>query len=150
MGHSVETYRSVVQTVDLDGFGQMSPLAYAASFDCATWQFLARLNLTRGALKRKCRGVAVLDQRTQFHLDAVDGDLLEARSSLVAYSATTLRLRHCLYRSETGREIAVSEVLLACLDRRTRLSVPLPPEVVASARELMDEPPAVAIEPATA
>ena len=137
MTRLVETYRGVVTPAAVDPTCQLSDPSSGRCFEAATWRFLVQIGLTRQTMRQHAYRAAILEQFTQYQLDPEESELLEVRTELRNFSTRTLRFRHFLYMSSAVREIATCETLIACLALDTRRSMPLPPEVVVHARELL-------------
>ena len=125
----VETYRGFVYPWVIDHVGHMNVQFYTARFDEASWQFLAQLGLTPGFLKRNGRAAVAVDQRTQYKREVVAGTLLHITSELVSLGRTSIRFMHRMYDSESGEEVAVSELVGVYFDTDSRSAAPLPVNV---------------------
>jgi acyl-CoA thioesterase FadM len=147
MSRMVETYRGVVAPAAVaDLTCQLSDASFGRSFEAATWRFLVQIGLTPQTLRRHAYRAVILEQNSKYQLHLEESDLLEVRTELRCFSTRTLRFRHFLYMSSAEREIATSELLVACLDLETHLSVSLPSEVVLHARELLGYTPSAVHE----
>jgi acyl-CoA thioester hydrolase len=130
MSHqAIETYRGFVYPWVIDHIGHMNVQSYTGRFDEASWYFLAHLGLTPGFLKENSRGLVALDQRIQYKLEVLAGSLLDIRTGLLEVKTKTLRYVHTMRNSETGGEVANTELLIAFIDTIARKTVALPDEV---------------------
>lgn len=130
MSHpAIETYRGFVYPWVIDHIGHMNVQSYTGRFDEASWHFLAHLGLTPRFLKENSRGLVALDQRTQYKLEVLAGSLLDIRTHLLEVKARTLRYVHTMRNSESGEDVANTELLIAFIDTIARRTVPFPDEV---------------------
>lgn len=126
----LETYRGFIYPWQMDHVGHMNVQFYTARFDEATWHFFARLGLTPGFLKDNHRGMVALDQRTQYKKEVLAGSLLHIQTELLEIKRKTVRFMHHMYNSETGEEVATTELVGAYLDKDTRKTTELPQSVI--------------------
>ena len=136
MTEALETYRGVVYPWHIDQIGHMNVQFYTARFDEATWHFFAALGITSSYLKSNGRGMAAVDQHTQYRQELHAGDLIRITSELLEIKSKTVRFRHRMYNAETGEEVAVTDLVGVHLDTAARRSIPLPEEILDRARQL--------------
>ncbi|RZI44585.1 thioesterase [Herbaspirillum sp. HC18] len=136
---SIETYRGFVYPWSMDHIGHMNVQFYTARFDEATWHFFARLGITPGFLKENKRGMVALDQRTQYKQEVLAGSLLHIRTELIEIKSKTVRFLHRMYNSESGEEVATTELVGAFLDSELRKTTPFPQSVLDAAHALLDD-----------
>jgi len=132
MTKAVETYRGVVYPWQIDHVGHMNVQFYTARFDEATWHLCVALGLTPAFLKTHRRGMAALEQHTLYKRELHAGALIHITSELLEMKAKTARFVHRMHNSETGEEVASSELLAVFLDTDTRRTVPFPEEILKS------------------
>ena len=130
-----ETYRGVVYPWHIDQIGHMNVQFYTARFDEATWHFFAALGITPTYLKSNGRGMAAVDQQTQYRQELHAGDLIRITSELPEMKSQTLRVRHRMYNAETGEEVAVTGLVGVHMDTAARRSIALPEEILERARQ---------------
>ena len=135
MYRKIETHRGVVYPWLIDHVGHMNVQFYTARFDGATWQFLAQLGLTPSFLTRNHRSAVAVEQRTQYKRELVAGSLIHVTTELVSLGRLSIRFLHRMYDSETGEEVASSELVGVYFDVDARSSAPLPPSVHHLARD---------------
>lgn len=135
---SIETYRGFVYPWSMDHIGHMNVQFYTARFDEATWHFFARLGITPGFLKENKRGMVALDQRTQYKQEVLAGSLLHINTELLEIKRKTVRFLHRMINSETGQEVATTELVGAFLDAEVRKTTEFPQSVLDAAQALMD------------
>jgi len=136
MYKQVETHRGVVYPWMIDHVGHMNVQFYTARFDEATWQFLAQLGLSPSFLNRNHRSAVAVEQRTQYKRELVAGSLIHITTELASLGRSSIRFLHRMYDSETGEEVASSELVGVYFDVDNRSSAPLPPSVHHRARDL--------------
>jgi acyl-CoA thioester hydrolase len=134
MTQTMETYRGVVYPWHIDQIGHMNVQFYTARFDEATWHFFAALGITPAYLKNNGRGMAAVDQHTQYKQELHAGALINIGSELLEMKSKTVRFRHRMYNSETGEEVAVTELVGVHMDTTARRSVAIPPEILERAQ----------------
>jgi len=136
---SIETYRGFVYPWSMDHIGHMNVQFYTARFDEATWHFFARLGITPGYLKENKRGMVALDQRTQYKQEVLAGSLLHINTELLEIKRKTVRFLHRMVNSETGQEVATTELVGAFLDAEARKTAEFPQSVLDAAQAMMDQ-----------
>ena len=136
----IETYRGFVYPSVMDHVGHMNVQSYTARFDEATWQFLAQLGLTPSFLKRNQHGAVAVDQHTQYRREVLSGSLLHITTELISLGRTSIRVVHRMYDSETGDEVATTELVGVYFDLDRRAPTPLPAAVHRRATELRTAP----------
>jgi acyl-CoA thioester hydrolase len=109
---------------------------YTARFDEASWHFLAQMGLTPAFLKRNHRSAVAVDQRTQYRRELVVGSLVHIATELVSVGRTSIRFVHHMYDSETGEEVATSELVGVYFDTDIRAAAALPLAIHRRAGEL--------------
>lgn len=134
---AIETYRGFVYPWSLDHIGHMNVQFYTGRFDEATWHLFAKLGITQTFLKANKRGMAALDQRTQYKREVLVGSLLHITSELLEIKRKTVRFMHTMVNSETGEEVATTELVAAFLDAEARRATEFPPEIIEAAQALL-------------
>jgi acyl-CoA thioester hydrolase len=126
MYRAIETYRGFVYPWHIDHVGHMNVQFYTARFDEATWQFLNQLGLSPTHLRSTGRSAVAADQRTQYKREVLGGSLLHIATELLALGTRSLRFVHRMYDSETGEEVASTELVGVYFDTTRRVSIELP------------------------
>jgi acyl-CoA thioester hydrolase len=134
---AIETYRGFVYPWSLDHIGHMNVQFYTGRFDEATWHLFARIGITQTFLKENRRGMAALDQHTQYKREVLVGSLLHITSELLEIKRKTVRFMHRMYNSETGEEVASTELVAAFLDAEQRRATEFPPSILLAAQALL-------------
>ena len=132
----VETYRGVVRPHQLDHMGHMNVQWYTANFDDATWHLFSMLGMTSRYFEEEHRGMAAVEQTTNYHAELMAGDLLVCRSKATEVDRKAVKFVHHLYQAETGVLAATSALVGVHLDRQARKSCALPEFVARKFAEL--------------
>jgi len=127
---AIETYRGVVYPWQMDHMDHMNVQFYTARFDEATWHLFAALGMNSKYFRENRRGMAALDQRTQYKKELHAGALIRIASELLEMNPKTIRFRHRMYDTESGDEVATAEFLGAHIDTVARKAVPFPEAIV--------------------
>ena len=135
---ALETYRGVVYPWQLDHMDHMNVQFYTARFDEATWHLFAALGMTTSYFKKNHRGMAALDQRTLYKKELHAGALIRITSELLEMKPKTIRFLHRMYDTESGEEVASSELVGAHIDTDARKAVPFPDEIVGGQASFID------------
>jgi len=126
----IETYRGVVYPWQMDHMDHMNVQFYTARFDEATWHLFAALGMTTGYFKERRRGMAALEQRTLYKQELHPGALIRITSELLEMKPKTVRFLHRMYDTESGAEVATTELVGAHIDTDARKAVPFPDDIV--------------------
>jgi acyl-CoA thioester hydrolase len=127
---AIETYRGVVYPWQMDHMDHMNVQFYTARFDEATWHLFAALGMSTGYFRQNKRGMAALEQRTLYKKELHAGDLIRISSELLEAKPKTIRFMHRMYNTESGEEVATTELVGAHIDTDARKAVPFPEEIV--------------------
>ena len=127
---TIETYRGVVYPWQMDHMDHMNVQFYTARFDEATWHLFAALGMTTSYFKQNRRGMAALEQRTLYKQELHAGALIRISSELLEMKPKTIRFVHCMYDSESGAQVATTELVGAHIDTDARKAVAFPEEIV--------------------
>ena len=126
----IETYRGVVYPWQMDHMDHMNVQFYTARFDEATWHLFAALGMTTSYFKTNRRGMAALEQRTLYKQELHAGALIRISSELLEIKPKTIRFLHRMYDTESGAEVATTELVGAHIDTDARKAVPFAQEIV--------------------
>lgn len=133
----IETYRGVAYPHQLDHMGHMNVQWYTSKFDEGTWHLFSAAGITSDYMRDNDRGMAALEQKTNYKAEVMAGDLLVVRSQVLEIKSKTLRFLHVMYNAETGAEVARTELVAAHLDRKARRACPFPEAIVKICSDLM-------------
>ena len=126
----IETYRGIVYPHQLDHMEHMNVCWYTSKFDEATWHLMSAIGATQEYLRSHDKGLAALEQRTQYKIEVRAGELLVVRSRVNEIRNKIVRFEHRMFNSESEREVARMEVVGVHMDRDVRRASPFPQEVV--------------------
>jgi acyl-CoA thioester hydrolase len=110
---------------------------YAAKFDEATWHLLSVVGITNKYIQDNLRGMAALEQITNYKSEVVAGDLLVIRSKIIEVKSKTIRFVHVMFNAETEKQVATSELLGVHFDRAKRKSCDFPDYIKAKCEKLV-------------
>lgn len=127
---AIETYRGVVYPWQIDHMDHMNVQFYTARFDEATWHLFAALGMTTSYFKTNRRGMAALEQHTLYKKELHAGALIRISSELLEAKPKTIRFLHRMYDTESGEEVATTELVGAHIDTDARKAVPFPDAIV--------------------
>jgi acyl-CoA thioester hydrolase len=134
----IETYRGVAYPWLCDSMGHMNTQHYCALFDGATFHFLALMGGPR-QLKKNQRGWVDAKQTMEYRREILSGDLLVINSALTRVGRSSLGFRHELVDLEDGELRASSDHVTVHFDLDRRVSLILPAEMLATARQYIDD-----------
>jgi acyl-CoA thioester hydrolase len=120
------TFRGIVYPWHLDHMNHMNVRYYTASFDQASWVLLALLGLDTAYFERHGRGMAAIEQTTQYKRELRCGETFEIHSSIVELREKTMRMRHDLHKTRDGELAASTTILGVHIDAAARRGIPFP------------------------
>ncbi|MEJ8847579.1 acyl-CoA thioesterase [Variovorax rhizosphaerae] len=130
------TYRGTVYPWQCDHMGHMNVMWYTGKFDEAGWQFFGSLGLTPAWLKDAGRGMAAVEQLTQYRRELHAGDLVSIHSKLIEVKDKVLRIRHEMRRGDRADNVvAVSMLTAVFMDAAARKAIAFPPAMADGWRE---------------
>lgn len=121
---TIETFRGVVYPWHCDTMGHMNTQFYAGLYDGATLHFLAVL-CPSPMLKAAGYGWADVRQMIEYKKEAVNGDLLVVRTTLMRLGTKSIEYQHNLVNAETHELHATSAQVTVLFDLAQRRAVPL-------------------------
>ncbi len=113
----IETYRGVVYPYQLDHMDHMNVQWYTAKFDEGIWHLFSTVGITVEYIRKNNKGMAAVEQIIKYKAEAMPGDLLVVKSKILEIKDKSIRFLHIMYNSETGLEIATSELVGVHLGR---------------------------------
>src|SRR5450830_1674562 len=126
----IETYRGVVYPWQMDHMDHMNVQFYTARFDEATLHLFAALGMTTSYFRENRRGMAALEQRTLYKQELHAGALIRITSELLEMKPKTIRFLHRMYDTQSGAEVASSELVGVHIDTDTHKAVPFAEDLV--------------------
>lgn len=121
---TIETFRGVVYPWHCDAMGHMNTQFYAGLYDGATLHFLASL-CPGPTLRAAGHGWADVRQLIEYKREAVAGDLLVVRTTLMRLGTKSIEYLHALVNAETRELHATSAQVTVLFDLTQRRAVPL-------------------------
>ena len=125
----IETYRGVVYPNQLDHMDHMNVQWYTSKFDEGTWHLFSAAGITSDYIRKNNKGMAAVEQTTKYKAEVMSGDLLVVRSKVLEVKDKTIRFIHIMYNTETGIEVATSELVAVHLDRKERKACSIPEDI---------------------
>ncbi len=125
----IETYRGIVYPHQLDHMEHMNVQWYTSKFDEGTWHLFSMVGITSAYIRKNNKGMVAVEQTTKYKAEALSGDLLIVESKFLEVMDKAIRFFHIMYNSETGIELATSELVGVHLDRKERKACPLPKDI---------------------
>jgi acyl-CoA thioester hydrolase len=133
------TSRSVVYPWHCDHMGHMNVMWYTGKFDEASWHFFGSLGLGARWLRARARGMAAVEQSTEYRRELQAGDLVSIYTRLLEIKPKTLRFIHEMRRQDSGETAATSVLVAVHLDTELRKACPFPAELVETWRTTLLE-----------
>lgn len=125
------TYRGTVYPWQCDHMGHMNVMWYTGKFDEASWQFFGALGLTPAWLKETGRGMAAVEQLTEYKRELHAGELVSVHTTLIEIRPKAIRFRHEMRRDGHVDDIvAVSTLTGVHLDAVARKACAFPDAMV--------------------
>ncbi len=133
----IETYRGVVYPNQLDHMGHMNVQWYTSKFDEGSWHLFSAVGVTTDYIRTQHRGMAAVEQTTKYIAEVMSGDLLVVKSKVLEIKDKSVRFIHVMYNSETGTEVATSELVGVHLDTKERKACSIPEHIKEKCAALM-------------
>ncbi len=120
----------MVQWADVDVAGIMYFAAYQRAIERAEMDFFGELGLPYSSIFETYDiWLPRVHVEADYHKPAMMGDWLTLRTHLQAVGASSIRWQTVVHNDRTGEAGAVFELIVACMDRRTHKSRPLPAQL---------------------
>ena len=130
------TYRGMVYPWHCDHLGHMNNMWYAGKFDEASWNLMLQLGMPPSYFRENARGLATVEQITEFKHEVVAGEAVEVRSHILEIREKVLRLVNTMVNAETGVACAVQTVTAVHVDLNARKSCPFPAALRATVEQV--------------
>jgi acyl-CoA thioester hydrolase len=88
------------------------------------------------------RGMVAVDQRIAYKREALAGDVLIVRSTVLAVKPKTVRFVHEMFRGDGGDHLATTLLTAVHIDAAARKSVQFEPHIFLKSQALIDREPA--------
>ena len=83
--------------------------------------------------------MAAVEQTTKYKAEAMSGDLLVVESMILEIKDKAIRFFHIMYNSETGIEVATSELVGVHIDKNERKACSIPEDIRDNCVALMSD-----------
>ena len=100
-----------------------------SKFDESTWHLFSKVGITSEYNRKNNKGMVAVEQTTKYKAEAISGDLLIVKSKIIEVKDKVIRFIHIMYNSETGIELATSEIVGVHIDREKRKSCSIPEDI---------------------
>jgi acyl-CoA thioester hydrolase len=131
------TYRGAVHQWHCDHMGHMNVMWYVGKFDEATWSLAAMMGMTGRYLKEARRGMAAVDQRIAYRREALPGDVVTIRTSIIEVRPRSVRFVHEMRRDDLGDLLATMVVTGVHIDGVDRRATPFAAPILAAAQAML-------------
>lgn len=122
--------RVMVQWADVDIAGIMYFAAYQRAAERAEMDFFAEVGFPYNEVfARYDIWLPRVHVEADYHKPALMGDWLRLRTHLTHVGGSSIRWETVVFNERTNEAGAVIRLVVACMDRRTLKSRPLPPEI---------------------
>jgi len=129
MENCFEMYRTIVMPAHCDHYGHMNVRHYAAFFDDAGWQMLARAGVSLRDLRDRGLGSVVATLTIDFHHEIKAGELALIMGSFTRVGKKSFAYDLKLYEVDSMTHCATQKTVEVCFDLAKRASVPLPDDI---------------------
>src|SRR5438876_6101921 len=129
MENCFEMYRTIVMPAHCDHYGHMNVRHYAAFFDDAGWQMLARAGVSLRDLRDRGLGSVVATLTIDFHHEIKAGELALIMGSFTRVGKKSFAYDLKLYEVDSMTHCATQKTVEVCFDLAKRASVALPDDI---------------------
>ena len=126
---SFELYRSVVMPAHCDLYGHMNVRHYAAFFDDAGFQILAKCGVSLTELRQRGLGSVVASLTIDFHHELTAGQLIVITGAYTRIGQKSLTSEMMLFDADTMTHCASQKTVEVFFDTHRRISVQIPDDV---------------------
>ena len=140
MSRYVETYRAAVNPWQCDQLGHMNVQFHMAAVSDAAFQMMVHLGIGADARHDPPLSLAAVRMEFDFPSELNIGDGYVVESTVESVGTKSIIFRHRMKNVATGEVAMEAKVVGVCMDLRSRDSCPLPAEVAARARSIMESP----------
>lgn len=124
-----ELYRSVVMPAHCDHYGHMNVRQYAAFFDDAGWQILAKAGISLTDLRSRGLGSVVATLTIDFHHELTAGQLVLIAGAVTRVGQKSFGYELRLYEADSMTHCATQKTVEVCFDTTRRVSMALPEDI---------------------
>lgn len=134
----IVTYRGAVYPWQCDHIGHMNVMWYIGKFDEASWNLLACIGITPSYIRDAQTGMAGVEQNVTYKRELLAGAIVEIRSHFVDVGDKKIVWVHEMRDAENNEVCAVCELTAVHINRATRRSCPIPPDVRTRVQALLE------------
>ena len=127
-----ELYRTIVMPAHCDLYGHMNVRHYAACFDEAGWQMLAKAGVSLTDLRARGLGSVVASLTIDFHRETTAGQLLVVTGAFTRVGHKSFAYEMRLHETDSQAHCATQRTVEVCFDTARRVSAPLPDDIRAA------------------
>ncbi len=127
MSGYVESYRGQVLASECDLLGHMNIQFYISRLSHAIWNMCYFVGITPEEIKGGKRGLATVQQDSQYLAEVMAGDILHMETAVLKASEKTITFYHKLINSETGKTALTNTSVVVYMDLDARKATPLTP-----------------------
>jgi acyl-CoA thioester hydrolase len=134
----IDSARDRVKAWEVDERGELALSGFVHRFSSGCMQLCSAIGITPDYIRRERRGFSTFE--TRLHIEAVPpgaGDPVLLRSGVLGIGNSSVRMLHELFMAKTGESLALFYQSGVHFDLEARRSVPLAPEQVKRAGELV-------------
>ena len=124
------TFIGVVYPQNIDHMGHMNVQYYASMFDQATWAFLSGFGITSDYMRKNHKGMAAVNQVTNYFLELFAGDVVEISTRTLNVENRKIRFVHTMRRIPQNQVIAATELVGVHMDTGAHRACPFPDEIM--------------------
>lgn len=124
-----EMYRTIVMPMHCDHYGHMNVRHYAAFFDDAGWQMLARAGVSLSDLRARGLGSVVATLTIEFHHEIGAGQLALIMGAFTRVGQKSFAYELKLYEVDSMLHCATQKTVEVCFDTARRVAAALPDDV---------------------
>jgi len=124
-----DLYRTVVMPAHCDHYGHMNVRHYAAFFDDAGWQILARAGVALADLRSRGLGSVAATLTIDFHHELTAGQLVLIRGAFTRVGQKSFSYELRLFEADSMTHCATQKTVEVCFDTGARQSALWPEDI---------------------
>jgi acyl-CoA thioester hydrolase len=132
-----ELSRTIVMPAHCDLYGHMNVRHYAAFFDDAGWQMLAKAGVSLTDLRGRGLGTVVATLTIDFHHELTAGQLVLVTGAFTRVGHKSFAYEMRLHEADSMTLCATQKTVEVCFDTARRAAAPLPDDVRAKLEEVV-------------
>jgi acyl-CoA thioester hydrolase len=137
------TYRGMVHQWHCDHMGHMNVMWYVGKFDEATWNLASAMGMSSQYMRDSKRGMVAVDQRIAYKREALAGDTLIIRSTVLELKPKSIRFVHEMFRGDDGDHLATTVLTGVHIDAVARRATQFEPHVFSKSQAMLARAPAL-------